>query len=81
MRKYPASLSFSMSASSFSIWRRALACMSCGGAAVAVAKTDPGLLAQKGIHGLAFRYGIAREFVAEIVEREFEAMRKVRPCC
>ena len=34
------------------------------------------MLAQKGIHGLAFGHGIAREFVAEIVEGEFEARGK-----
>ncbi len=45
-------------------------------AAVAVAEANPGLLAEEGIHGLAFGHGIAREFVAEIVEGEFEAIGK-----
>ena len=48
-----------------------------GRAAVAAAEADPGLLAQVGIHGLAFGHGIEREFVAEIVEGEFEAIRKL----
>src|SRR5262249_61111157 len=47
------------------------------GAAITVAEADPGLLAQVRVHRLAFRDGIAREFVAEIVEREFEAGGKL----
>ena len=46
------------------------------GAAVAVAESFPRALAQERVHGLAFGHGIAREFVAEIVEREFQARGK-----
>ncbi len=45
-------------------------------AAIALLETFPGAFAQKRIHGLAFGNGIAGEFIAEIVEREFEAGRK-----
>ncbi len=34
------------------------------GAAVAIVESFPGAIAQERIHGLAFRHGIAREFVA-----------------
>ena len=39
-------------------------------------EADPGLFAQVGIHGLAFGYGTAREFVAEIFQSEFEPIGK-----
>ncbi len=45
-------------------------------ASVARAKSFPRALAQKRIHGLAFGDGIARKFVAQIVEREFQASGK-----
>ncbi len=51
-----------------------------GSAAVALAEPFPGALAQEGIHGLALGHGIAREFVAEIVEREFQARGKFAAC-
>ena len=46
------------------------------GAPIARVKAFPRALVQERIHGFAFGHGIARKFVAEIVEREFEARRK-----
>ena len=46
------------------------------GAAVALTKSLPGTLAQERVHSLAFGHGIAREFVAKIVERKFQPGRK-----
>ena len=45
-------------------------------AAVAIMKACPRMLAQKRVHGLAFGHRVAREFVAEIVEGEFQARGK-----